>query len=138
MVTVYDVAPSRLVAKVAEKLASMGISAPAWVGKVKSGAHRQRLPQQKNFWYLRLASLLRNAYIRGSVGVRSLRTHYGGRKVRGVKPEEKRKAGGSIIRKGLQALEAAGLMEKKKKGRQITPAGRKLLDAVARELSAQG
>ena len=133
MVTVYDVAPGKLVKKAAEKLKGMGLPAPKWIGTVKSGPHRQRLPQQADFWYLRLASLLRNAYVHGVVGVSSLRSHYGGRKPRGVKPEEKRKAGGSIIRKGLQALETAGLMTKKKKGRELSPAGRKLLDAAAKE-----
>ena len=133
MVTVYDVVPSRLIKKAAEKLRGMGIPQPAWIGSVKSGAHRSRLPQQKDFWYIRLAALLRNAYVNGNVGVGRLRTHFGGRKIRGVKPEERRKAGGSIIRKGLQALEAAGLIVKKKKGREISAAGRKLLDAAAKE-----
>ncbi|MEM4348499.1 MAG: 30S ribosomal protein S19e [Candidatus Anstonellaceae archaeon] len=135
MVTVYDVTPNKLIAKVAEKLKQMNISAPPWIGMVKSGSHRQRLPQQKDFWYIRLASMLRNAYVHGTVGVSSLRSHYGGRKIRGVKPEKKRKAGGAIIRKGLQALEAAGLMVKKKVGRQISAAGKKLLDRAAKEVA---
>jgi small subunit ribosomal protein S19e len=80
--------------------------------------------------------MLRNSYVNGAVGVSRLRTHYGGKKTRGVRPERKRKAGGSIIRKGLKALETAGLMAKKKKGREITAAGKKLLDAAAKEASS--
>lgn len=136
MVTVYDVAPNKLVRKAADRLKAMGIPQPAFIGTVKSGAHRERLPQQPDFWYIRLAALLRNAYVHGNVGVGKLRSHFGARKIRGVKPEEKRKAGGSIIRKGMQALEAAGLMAKKKKGRELSPAGRKLLDACAKEASS--
>jgi len=136
MVTVYDVTPNKLIKKVAEKLKGMGIAQPAYIGTVKSGAHRSRLPQQQDFWYVRLAAMLRNAYVHGNVGVGKLRTHFGGRKIRGVKPEEKRKAGGSIIRKGLQALEAAGLVAKKKKGREITAAGRRLLDSAAKEAAS--
>lgn len=136
MVTVYDVTPNKLVEKAAEKLEAMGIPAPAFVGTVKSGPHRSRLPQQKNFWYIRMASILRNSYVHSTVGVGKLRSHYGGRKARGVKPEEKRRAGGSIIRKGLQALEKAGLMTKKKKGREISAAGKKLLDSAAKEASS--
>ncbi|MEM4633619.1 MAG: 30S ribosomal protein S19e [Candidatus Anstonellaceae archaeon] len=135
MVTVYDVNPGKLVKAVAEKLKGMGIPQPSFIGTVKSGAHKERLPQQKNFWYVRLASMLRNAYIHGTVGVGKLRLHYGGRKIRGVKPEKKKKAGGSIIRKGLQELEKAGLIAKKKKGREITPAGKKILDLTAKEIS---
>ena len=136
MVTVYDVIPNKLIKKAAEKLKAMDIPQPAFIGTVKSGAHRERLPQQADFWYLRLASMLRNSYMHGVVGVSRLRSHYGGRKIRGVKPERKVKAGGSIIRKGLRALETAGLMAKKKKGREITAAGKKLLDAAAKEAAS--
>ena len=136
MVTVYDVTPNKLVAKVAEKLKAMDIPQPAYIGTVKSGAHAERMPQQKDFWYIRLASLLRNSYVHGNVGVGKLRTHYGGKKVRGVKPERKVRAGGSIIRKGMQALEKAGLMTKKKKGRELSAAGKKLLDASAKEVAS--
>lgn len=136
MVTVYDVAPNKLVRKAADRLKSMGIAAPAWIGTVKSGSHRERLPQQPDFWYLRLAALLRNLYVHGNTGVGTLRSHFGARKIRGVRPEKKRKAGGSIIRKGMQSLESAGLVAKKKKGREITAAGKKLLDSCAKEASA--
>ncbi len=136
MVTVYDVTPNKLVAKVAEKLKGMGIQQPSYIGTVKSGAHAERMPQQKNFWYIRLAAILRNTYVHGNVGVGKLRTHFGGKKTRGVRPERKRKAGGSIIRKGMQALEAAGLIVKRKKGREISAAGKKLLDATAKEVSS--
>jgi small subunit ribosomal protein S19e len=135
MVTVFDVSPNKLITKVAEKLKGMDLPAPAWITMVKSGSHVQRVPEQEDFWYLRLASLLRNSYVHGKVGVISLRTHYGGKKVRGVRPEHHRRAGGSIIRKGLQSLEKAGLLEKKKKGRELSAAGRKLLDSVAKEVS---
>ncbi len=136
MVTVYDVTPNKLVAKVAEKLKAMDIPQPSYIGTVKSGAHAERMPQQKDFWYLRLASLLRNAYVHGNVGVGELRNHYGGKKTRGVKPERKVRAGGSIIRKGMQALEKAGLMTKKKTGRELSAAGKKLLDASAKEAAS--
>ena len=69
MVSVYDVAPGKLVAKVSDKLKGMGIAAPKWIGTVKTGPHAQRLPQQPNFWYIRLASLLRNSYVIVTVGV---------------------------------------------------------------------
>jgi small subunit ribosomal protein S19e len=135
MVSVYDVAPNKLIRKAADKLKGMGIAAPAYVGSVKSGSHRERLPQQPDFWYLRLAAIMRNMYVHGNVGVGKLRQHFGGKKIRGVRPERRRKAGGSIIRKGMQALEGAGLITKKKKGREISAAGKKLLDSCAKEAS---
>ena len=137
MVTVYDVEAGKLVRAAAKKLEGMNISAPPWVGMVKSGAHCQRLPQDEKFWHIRCASLLRQAYIHSPIGVSSLRTHYGGRKARGVKPEEYRKSGGNMIRKGLQALEKAGFITKKKVGRCLSPKGHAFLDGIAKEISGQ-
>jgi len=133
MVTVYDVEANRLIAKAAEKLKGMKLPKPAFVGLVKSGAHSSRPPQHSDFWYFRCASILRQAYIGNVVGVQRLRTHYGGRKRRGVKPEKHTRAGGSTIRKAMQELEKAGLLAKQKVGRILTAKGRKFLDLAAKE-----
>jgi small subunit ribosomal protein S19e len=111
------------------------ISPPAWAKFVKSGAHRERPPQQEDFWYIRAASVLRRLYLDGPVGVERLRTFYGGRKRRGHKPAHFRKASGSILRKILQQLEKAGLVEKDKKGRKLTSKGRSFIDKLAKQLS---
>ncbi len=136
MVTAYDVDPNKLIEKVAEKLKGEKLAKPAFVGIVKSGAHAKRPPDSDNFWYVRCASILRQAYVNENVGTGRLRRHYGGRKTRGVKPERHAPAGGSTIRKAMQELEKAGLLEKgKTKGRIISAKGRKLLDNAAKEVS---
>jgi len=138
MKTVYDVQPNVLIASAAQKLKEMGLAKPSYVDYVKSGADKMRTPQSPDFFYVRCASLLRQAYVNETVGVNSLKTHYGGRKNRGVKPEKHKDASGSIIRRGFMALEKLGLVEKKKVGRAITGKGKKLLDSVAKEaLAAQ-
>lgn len=115
------------------------IAPPTWSQFVKSGVHRERIPDQEDFWYVRSATALRRLYVDGSVGVERLRSYFGGKKRRGHKPAHFRKASGSIIRKIIQQLEAAGLVEKNanKIGRKLTPAGMKLLDKVAYEVSKQ-
>lgn len=133
MVTVYDVESNKLIEKAAEKLKGMKIAKPAFVGMVKSGAHAERPPQQDNFWYIRCASILRQAYVNDTVGISRLRRHYGGRKRRGLRPERHVPAGGSTIRKAMQELEKAGLLIKEKNGRMLSPKGRKFLDMVAKE-----
>ena len=112
---------------------------PAWSQFVKSGAHRERVPQQDEFWHVRSATILRRLYIDGDVGVERLRSYFGGKKRRGHKPAHFRKSSGSIIRKIMQQLEAAGLVEKNanKIGRKLSPAGRKLLDKIAHDVSKQ-
>ena len=134
MVRVYDVDAGTLIKKTAERLKGDNIEKPAFVGLVKSGAHAQRPPENPEFWFIRCASLLRQAYVNGKVGVNRMRRHYGGRKSRGAKPEKHNPAGGSTVRKAFHALEKAGYMEKEKTGRVLTPKGRALLDKVASEL----
>ena len=137
MTSVYDVSADKLIEKLKEELKKIEtVKPPLWAQMVKSGPHRERPPQQTDFWYIRAASILRRIYIDGPVGVSRLRTYYGGRKRRGRRPAKTYKAGGAIIRKILQQLEAAGLVKKEKKGRVLTPQGRKFVDKIIGELTS--
>lgn len=139
MATVYDVPGDLLVERVAQRLKEIPeIKPPEWAPFVKTGRHKERLPEQEDWWYYRVASILRRVYLDGPVGIERLRTYYGGRKNRGHAPEKFYKAGGSIIRKALQQLEAAGFVEKVPgKGRVITPKGISFLDKIATELKKE-
>ena len=76
--------------------------------------------------------------MKGPIGVSRLRREYGGRVDRGVRPEHSRKGGGNIIRKALQQLEEAGLVEKLgNRGRVVSPRGRSLLDKLATEIKRE-
>lgn len=108
---------------------------PEWVDFVKTSVHKVRPTQDADFWYKRAASILRQIYIRGIVGVGRLRTRYGGRKKRGSKPSEFRKSGGKVIRTILQQAEAVGLIEKvkdRKAGRKLTSKGKTFLEDLAK------
>ena len=107
---------------------------PEWVDYVKTGLNKQRPTSDVDFWYKRAAGVLRQIYVRKVVGVERLRTRYGGRKDRGMQPATFAPAGGSIIRKILQQLDAAGLTEKatgKRKGRQLTVKGKAFMEGIA-------
>ncbi len=136
MPTARDVRADLLIDRVAEELKKLEeIKPPEWASLVKTGSHKQRPPQQEDWWYIRAASVLRTVYLHGPVGVERLRTKYGGRKDRGVRPEHFRKASGHIIRLILQQLEEAGLVEKVPgRGRKITRKGASLLDRKAAEI----
>jgi small subunit ribosomal protein S19e len=137
MVTALEVPPDLLIRRVAEKLKQMPqIKPPVWAYYVKTGVHKERPPQDPDWWYYRAASILRKLYKRGTpVGVERLRTAYGGRMNRGVAPEHFAKGSGSIIRRILQQLERAGLVVRVRgKGRTLSPKGRSLLDNTAYEI----
>ncbi len=110
--------------------------APEWSFFVKTGVSRKRPSQEKDFWHKRAASILRQAYIRKVVGVNRLRTKYGSKKNRGMKPERFKKSSGKIIRVILQQAEIAGLLEKyneprKRAGRKLTEKGKEFLESIS-------
>ncbi len=139
MVTVREVDANKLNTRLKEELKKVAeIAPPKWSLFVKSGVHRERPPLQSDFWYIRAASLLRRIYLDGPVGVSKLRSFYGGRKEFGHMPAHFRKASGNILRKILQELETAGMVEKAKGGRRITAKGQKFLDSIANEVRKNG
>ncbi len=137
MTTVYDVEPNNLIEKTAKELKKdENIEPPEWSHFAKTGAHKERVPTDRDWWYVRSAAILRRIYVEPQ-GVLRLKRVYGGRKNRGYKPERFATGSGSIARKSLMQLEKAGLVKtdkKKKTGRMITPKGRKFLDNIAHKL----
>jgi small subunit ribosomal protein S19e len=91
-------------------------------------------PEDPDWWYVRVAAVLRRVYVDGPLGVERMRSFYGGKKNRGSKPNAFRKGSGSILRKSLQQLEAAGLIVHDKTGRKVSPAGMAFLDNMAHEV----
>jgi small subunit ribosomal protein S19e len=134
MANVYDVEPSILVKATADKLKEK-LKKPGYIDYVKSGAGRDRIPEDPDFWYIRGASILRQVYLNGPVGVSRLRTRYGNRKESVVHKKHHVNASGSIIRDEFQQLESLNYIKKTKTGRIITPAGRSFLDKIAKEIS---
>ncbi|HOJ96804.1 MAG TPA: 30S ribosomal protein S19e [Methanospirillum sp.] len=138
MTTVYDVPADKLIAKAAMELKEKAeITAPEWAPFVKTGTHREMPPEDPEWWYTRAAAVLRRVYVDGPVGVERMRSVYGGKKDRGSKPNKSVKGSGSILRKALQQLEAAGFVAKQKNGRVITPAGASFLDGIAYTVSKE-
>jgi small subunit ribosomal protein S19e len=108
---------------------------PEWVDFVKTGTNKQRPTSEPDFWHKRAASVLRQLYTNGTVGVQRLRTRYGGRKNRGMRPPRFVKGGGKIIRVIMQQSDAAGLTEKvkgKRSGRQLTKKGKEFMEALVK------
>ncbi|MFH1752262.1 MAG: 30S ribosomal protein S19e [archaeon] len=128
MATEFEVPAIDLINKVAESLEKdLKAGKPGYADFVKTGVHTERAPLQENWWFVRMASILRKISLHGPVGVEDLRGEYGGKRNRGVKPHHHTKASGSIIRKSLQELEKLGFVKKEKKGRVITAKGKSFL-----------
>lgn len=134
MASVYDVDTSKLVNEAAKKLKEVMKGPPAYVTYVKSGAGRERPPKDPDFWYIRSASILRQVYINGPVGISRLRLRYGNRKEHVIHKKHSVKASGSIIQDSLRALEELDYVKKTKKGREITAKGKSFMDKLSNDV----
>ena len=142
MTHILEVAPQDLITRTAEELKKQKLVQPtSWSKFVKTGHHKERLPESEDWWYYRSASVLRSVAKLGPVGTQKLRTKYGGRKNRGYQPEHFYRASGSILRKILQQLEKSQLIAQAKrgnhKGRILTPQGTSFLDKIAIQIEKQ-
>lgn len=114
------------------------IEPPEWALFVKTGAHKERAPDDPDWWYMRCASILRKVYLKGPIGTERLRIDYGGKKRRGVKPNKFHKGSGTIVRTALQQLEMAGfIMKRGNKGREMTNIGRSYMDKLSATLKRE-
>jgi len=135
MSNVYEIPAQDYNDKLAAKLKDMPeFKMPDWALFVKTGSCREKPPINNDWWYNRAASILRQAYLRGLVGVNRLKVRYGGNKNRGMKPSRFARASGKIIRVMLQQSEKAGLLQKvtegKRKGRTLTKQGKQFMEAI--------
>ncbi|MDF0680380.1 MAG: 30S ribosomal protein S19e [Candidatus Nitrosocosmicus sp.] len=135
MAQVFDVPADDLISKLSDQLKKdKKINPPEWASYVKTGTHAEKIPQNRDWWYTRCASLVRKVYLHGPIGISDLKSYYGGRKRIGYNLDHHKDAGGAIIRNALQQLEASGYVEKKKKGRSISSEGMKRVDRLATEI----
>lgn len=137
MTTPHDVPASKFIDRLAKYIKENieEVQPPQWAAFAKTGSHVEKQPQNSDWWYTRSASVLRKVYVHGPIGLERLKSDYGGRKGFSVKPNHASKAGGSNIRKILQQLEAAGLVQTTRpQGRRMSPKGRKLLQEVSQDL----
>lgn len=136
MTTMYDVPADALIRLVSEDLRKSGkVKPPVWAPFVKTGVHREKPPTETNWWYTRLAAILRKVYMMGPVGTERLAAKFGGRRDRGSAPYHPRKGSRSIVREGLKQLQSLGLVQVVgKQGRVISPQGQAYLDNKAYEL----
>lgn len=140
MPTPYDIPASTYIQHLAKYIKDNidQVQPPPWTITAKTSSHTSRQPEDPDWWFTRAASILRKTYTHGPIGIEKLRAQYGGRHRKGAIREHTRKGGGTNIRKILQQLETAGLIETtKNKGRTISSEGRRTLDKLAADIKKQ-
>ena len=135
MAKVYYVPSDVLLARLAYILKHEYIPAPYWTPFVKTGAHADKPPQDREWWYTRCASIMRKIYFNGPIGVNEWKKDYGGGKPLGYGAAHHRDASGVIVRNAIHGLEKLGYLEIiEKKGRVVSKNGMQKLDRLATEI----
>jgi len=134
--TVRDVKPAKFIAAYAAFLKRKAwLKLPSWVDLVKTGSGRQMCPLDRDWYFIRAASIARKLYLFGGkrgVGVGRLRKYYGTSKHMGPRPNHFVKASGAVVAHILKQLTLAGVLEPHSDGgRKITREGTKDLDRIA-------
>ncbi|SRR3989338_5758519 len=137
MATIYDVNAGKLIEKAGEEIKKL-VKIPEWTKYVKTGAGKERPPIDKDWYYKRLAAILRRVYIKGPIGVNRLRVDYSGKRNIGTTGEKVFKGSGKVIRTCLQELEKLQFIKKvekgSSKGKIITSKGKSFLDKLAKQV----
>ncbi len=144
MTTVRDVPADALIAMIAEDLRSRStMSRPEWAGFVKTGVHREKVPENPDWWSIRAAAVLRKIALKGPIGVNHLASEFGGRSDSAARPSHSRRGSRKIIRTILRQLEEEFLIESIQRpgteiglGRVITSTGHSLLDNMAHTIKS--
>ncbi|KAJ6248186.1 40S ribosomal protein S19 [Anaeramoeba flamelloides] len=132
-VSVKDVESSKFIKAYAEHLKRGDkFKEPSWVDIVKTGFTKELSPYDRDWYYIRAASILRRLYIRPFTGVGGFKKIYSKKNKIRVKPSHYNKGSGKIPRSILHQFEKIGIVKKTKKGtRKVTSLGRKEMDAIA-------
>ena len=137
MANVFDVDGSALIKRASEKLKEQGVKKPAYVEFVKTGPAKERVPSDLDFYYVRCASVLRQVYLNGPIGISRLRTRYGSQHSHTIHRHHHQRSGGSVIKDAFDSLEKATYIKKTPKGRIITSTGKSFLDKLSNELQKE-
>merc|ERR1712139_701065 len=88
------------------------IKMPDWLSHYKTACFKDLAPYDPDWLYIRAASVAYQLYMRGKVGVNTLRKHYSGKHRRGTRTEHSRLTAGKCIRYCLVQLEKAQIVGK--------------------------
>lgn len=139
-VTVRDVSAADFIAAYADHLKRSGkMELPKWWDIVKTATYKELSPYDKDWYYIRAASIARKVYLRQNTGVGALKKVYGGSGRRGTMRSRFHKACGGLIRHILHQLEEMQVVEKcpegvNKGGRKISSHGQQDLDRIAGQI----
>src|SRR2546430_10260002 len=105
MTTAYDVPPGLLIERLKDRLQQEGkIKPPEWAPFARTGVHTEKAPTQPDWWYRRVAAVVRKVYLKGPVRTARPAGEFGGQPDHGSSPHQPHRGCPGMARRGWQRL----------------------------------
>ncbi|MEM0139713.1 MAG: 30S ribosomal protein S19e [Ferroplasma sp.] len=134
MVNVNEVPADLLLNKLASEFKEKNVEIPDWTHYLKDGIGREKAWEEEDWYYTRLASVMRKISLKNNIGIARMSQEYGSRQDRGTKKYHPVQGSRYIVRNVFHTLESMGYVKKDKTGRSLTPAGQSVLDIAAKNV----
>lgn len=128
---IYKVKPRDFIDALSDYLISSNkVKLPENYDILKTGYGREHAPEDRNWYYIRLASIVRKIILKGRVSHGKLAADYGNRKDRGVRPSKKTGAGKYLIDTALKNLESMGWINWSQGNDILTSSAKEILSEI--------
>ena len=105
---------------------------------IKTGSGRQRAPDSLDWFYTRMASIVRLAMRKGRISLKGLSARYGVRKNRGVRPSGFTRSSPFVNNAAVKELESIGWFDfQKNKDDILTPAAKEILADIMEKVAQE-
>ncbi|KAM0681100.1 Rps19ep [Glugoides intestinalis] len=136
MESVYRVKAIPLVAAIKETLKNMSeIELPKNHDLIKTSHGKQYSPEDPNWFYTRMASVVRAAMRKGSVSLKGLARKYSCRKNAGVRPSRYSKGSDFVIQSAIEQLVKIGWFSFSNKKDVLTKTAKEVLGEILEKVS---
>lgn len=138
MESAYRVQAAPLLSAIVDTLkANYEITMPKNHDLIKTGSGRVHAPENADWFYHRVAAILRQVMCKGRVSLKGLAYRFGNRKNRGVRPSKFARSSLFVNESAIKELEKIGFIKFQPEGSILTPAAREVLGELIEKIQAE-
>lgn len=138
MDAVFQVQPVPLVKAIAEALKQNDqVELPKNHDLIKSGHGRQYSPEDADWFYVRMASIVRQTMCKGKVSLKGLAFRYGNRKNRGVRPTKFAMSSNFVNGSAIDQLKKIGWINYAQKDNILTEKAKIVLKEIIEKINEE-
>lgn len=103
---------------------------------IKTGSGRKNAPHEPDWFYVRMAAIIRQVMCKGKISLSGLSYRFGNRKNRGVRPSKFARGSKFVIASAIAQLEAIGWIQFNNSDSILTETGKEVLGELIEKVKA--